>query len=177
MKAKQGKIRLTEQELHYLVEDAVRTYLINEGMDEGVWGGLKTMGQRAYNKMTGNGNYSSPEGETAPQEQPQGNIFNRMGKSLDKFGNSVTNAGRTFQMGSANQDAQKAITNAVNALNNLKTASQKMQQAGGGGLQGKALQAVDTALKYLTMKGGAGMSSVFQQTANAAGRGGTFQNW
>ena len=36
-------IRLTEQDLHFLVEEAVKGYLIENGMDEGVWGGLKNV--------------------------------------------------------------------------------------------------------------------------------------
>ena len=35
-------IQLTEQDLHMLVEDAVRVYLKENGMDE-CWGGLKNM--------------------------------------------------------------------------------------------------------------------------------------
>jgi hypothetical protein len=34
-------IRLTEQDLHFLVEEAVRGYIRENGMQEGVWGGLK----------------------------------------------------------------------------------------------------------------------------------------
>jgi len=36
-------IKLTEQDLHFLVEEAVKGYLVENGMDEGVWGGLKNV--------------------------------------------------------------------------------------------------------------------------------------
>ena len=36
-------IRLTEQDLHFLVEEAVKGYLVENGMGEGVWGGLKNV--------------------------------------------------------------------------------------------------------------------------------------
>lgn len=48
---RRNTIQLTEQDLHMLVEDAVRTYLINEGIDEGFWNNLgsafKPIGQTA----------------------------------------------------------------------------------------------------------------------------------
>ena len=36
-----NQIVLTEQDLHKLVEDAVKTLIINEGLEEGWWGGVK----------------------------------------------------------------------------------------------------------------------------------------
>jgi hypothetical protein len=172
---KKQTIQLTEQDLHMLVEDAVRTYLVNEGMDEGFWGGAKAMGQRAMNKFNNTGAYET--GTNPPAAKPQGNFFNRMGQRINNFGNSVTNAQRTYQMGSSNQDAQKAITNALNALKSLQDADTRMKQAGGGGLQGQAQQAVDNAIKALSQKGATGMSSRFQQAANGAANGGTFASW
>lgn len=47
------QIRLTEEDLHMLVEDAVKSYLINEGIEEGFWGGVKN----AWNGMKG-GNFN-----------------------------------------------------------------------------------------------------------------------
>lgn len=47
------QIRLTEEDLHILVEDAVKSYLINEGIEEGFWGGVKN----AWNGMKG-GNFN-----------------------------------------------------------------------------------------------------------------------
>ena len=42
-------IQLTEQDLHILVEDAVKTYLTENELGEGVWGGLKNVWQGAKN--------------------------------------------------------------------------------------------------------------------------------
>ena len=47
------QIVLTEQDLHMLVEDAVNAYLINEGLEEGWWGGV----QNAWYGMKG-GNFN-----------------------------------------------------------------------------------------------------------------------
>lgn len=44
------QIVLTEQDLHMLVEDAVKTYLVNEGIEEGVWGGLGNAMYGAFGK-------------------------------------------------------------------------------------------------------------------------------
>lgn len=44
------QIRLTEEDLHILVEDAVKSYLINEGIEEGFWGGLRNVWQGAKRK-------------------------------------------------------------------------------------------------------------------------------
>ena len=168
----EGKhVVLTESELHNLVNESVKIYL-NE-MDEGFWGGLKSVGQRAYNKATNQGGY---QGTDTPQPT-NGNFFNRMGQSIDRFGNSVTNAGKTWQMGSANQDAQKAIKNAISSLEALVDASNRVRKAGGAGLQGQAEQAVTNALQQLKTKGATGMASKFQQTANAASNGGKWNGW
>jgi hypothetical protein len=194
MKTKQGRIRLTEQELHYLVEDAVRSYLINEGMDEAFTGGAVSFGKRLYNKLRGNGEQQEPQGQPQQQQpqgqpqqqqpqgqpqqqQPQGNIFNRVASKLDNLGNSFTRGSKTFEMGSANQDAQKAIKNAVNALNSLKDASERLQKAGAKGITGKPLMAINNALAYLQNKSASGIGYLFSGAAEAAETGGTFQNW
>ena len=38
-------IQITEQDVHFLVEDTVRRYLKENGMEEGIWGGLKNVWQ------------------------------------------------------------------------------------------------------------------------------------
>ena len=52
---KNKPIQLTEQDLHMLVEDSVRTYLKENGMEEGIWGGLKNVasGMRQGNFFIG----------------------------------------------------------------------------------------------------------------------------
>ena len=44
---KKQTIKLTEQDLHMLVEDAVRTYLNENGIDEGGWSALLGAGKNA----------------------------------------------------------------------------------------------------------------------------------
>ena len=46
---RRNQIVLTEQDLHMLVEDAVRVYLQENDMEEGVWGGLKNVYQAVNN--------------------------------------------------------------------------------------------------------------------------------
>ena len=48
------QIVLTEQDLHFLVENAVKTYLVENDMEEGIWGGLKNSARSLFN-----GNYSN----------------------------------------------------------------------------------------------------------------------
>ena len=49
-------IKLTEQDLHFLVENAVRTYLVNEGIDEISWSGIKNMAGAGVDKLKQVGN-------------------------------------------------------------------------------------------------------------------------
>ena len=68
-------IRLTEQDLHFLVEEAVKGYLVENGMEEGVWGGLKNVwnGMKNLNFNVGqtynSGNLSSNFQKLANQAQ------------------------------------------------------------------------------------------------------------
>ena len=43
------QIVLTEQDLHFLVENAVKTYLVENDMEEGLWGGLKNSARSLFN--------------------------------------------------------------------------------------------------------------------------------
>ena len=45
-------IRLTEQDLHFLVENAVQAYLTENGMDEGLWNQMKTGANTMFQKNT-----------------------------------------------------------------------------------------------------------------------------
>lgn len=49
-------IQLTEQDLHMLVEDAVMTYLIQEGFFGNLWNGVKNVAGGAWDKMKQAGN-------------------------------------------------------------------------------------------------------------------------
>jgi len=142
------QIQLTEQDIHFLVEDAVRNYLINEGIDEGFWGGLGALGSKLGNSMARGG------------QRMANSVGNKWNKAKNAIGNKMTQAGQamgqaynnvknTYQTGSANQDAQKAITNAVNALNALKAADQKLQGLGQASVLGKQAALIDQLLASL----------------------------
>lgn len=170
-------IRLTEQDLHFLVENAVQAYLTENGMDEDVKSGIKGVWNRFNNKRNRTGAYANNQSDM--KAQPQGNFFNRMGQKINNFGNSVTNAKRTYQANSANGDAQKAITNAINALNALMDADRRMKQVGGAGLMGNAATAVENAYQALTYsKNNAGnIRNQFQGSADVTSKGGQLSNW
>lgn len=75
-------IQLTEQDLHMLVEDAVRAYLTENGMDEGFWNNLgaafKPLGQTAKSGI-------SQAGQAAA---------NKIGGAYNTVKNAATQAGR-----------------------------------------------------------------------------------
>lgn len=164
-------IRLTYSDIQRIVESCARQVL-NEEYDEGFLGGLRTVGKRLGNKMNKSADYAErSQGDDA--QQKSGNVFNRMGDKLNKFGDSVTNAKKSYQVGSANQDAQKAIKNATAALKNLLNASERMKSAGGGGLQGQQLQAIVNAYQALTSgQGATTIGGGFQGSANDVAGGG-----
>ena len=78
-----SKIRLTEEDLHMLVEDAVKAYLVNEDM----WGGLKNAWQGAFGKNDqGQRNYNFNLGQTY-----------RSGNLSSSFNSYVQQAGKAIQ--------------------------------------------------------------------------------
>jgi hypothetical protein len=170
-------IRLTEQDLHFLVENAVQAYLTENGVGEDVRSGIKGVWNRFNNKRNRTGEYANNQSDM--QAQPQGNFFNRMGQRINNFGNSVTNAKRTYQANSANGDAQKAITNAINALNALMDADKRMKEVGGAGLMGNAATAVENAYQALTYSknNARNIRNQFQGSADVTSKGGQLSNW
>ena len=52
----QQRIRLTESELHYIVEDSVRQYLIQEGFFSNVWNGAKNVAGGVWDATKAAGN-------------------------------------------------------------------------------------------------------------------------
>jgi len=55
MERRQGKIRLSEQELHYLVEEAVKSYLIENEENEGWFGDKWNQAKSAFSTATQDG--------------------------------------------------------------------------------------------------------------------------
>ena len=148
-------IRLTEQDLHFLVENAVQAYLTENGMDEGFFGGLGALGSKFGNRM-----------KTAGQNMSNA-ASQKWGQAKNAMGQAYNNAKNTYQTGSANQDAQKAIQNAVQALNNLKAADQKLQSMGQYSVIGKQMGLIDNLIKVLSQGGATSVSGRFQNRRNA----------
>ena len=166
-------IKLTEQDLHFLVENAVQAYLVNEGIDEGFFGGLGALGSKFGKKAATAGHNMA---NTASQKFGQakdamGRAANAVGQKVNQAGQAMgqayNNAKNTYQTGSANQDAQKAIQNAVQALNNLKAADQKLQGMGQNSVIGKQMGLIDNLIKVLSQGGATSVSGRFQNRRNA----------
>lgn len=100
-------IQLTEQDLHFLVEDAVRNILRENDMEEGIWGGMKNLAQKGA--------------------QAVGNGISNMGKGIANRAQSAYNNAKTattgaynnmktaYQQGSAQQDIQN-VNNALKPM-------------------------------------------------------------
>ena len=169
-------IRLTESDLHRIVNESVQRILTEE-MDEGLFGGLGALGQ-----MFGNKARKAGQGMTNAASQKIGQAKDAMGRVANAVGNKVNQAGRyvsnkanqagqyvgnaynnaketvgnayndakqTYQTGSASSDAQSAIQDAVKALQNLKAADQKLQSMGQYSVIGKQGVLIDQLLKVL----------------------------
>lgn len=166
-------IRLTEQDLHFLVENAVQAYLTENGMDEGFFGGLGALGSKFGNRMKTVGqNMSNAASQKWGQaKNAMGQAANAVGQKMNQAGQAMgqayNNAKNTYQTGSANQDAQKAIQNAVQALNNLKAADQKLQSMGQYSVIGKQMGLIDNLIKVLSQGGATSVSGRFQNRRNA----------
>lgn len=157
-------VRLTESELRAMIQET-----INEAMeDEGLWGGISTLGSKFGNKASrvaqNAGNAMGNAWNKA--KQTVGNAYNKAANNVKQ---GYESAKKTYQVGSANQDAQKAIQNAVSALNNLMAVDQKLQQNGMNSIIGNKVQkqAIDACLKALQGGGATSISNRFQYTRNA----------
>lgn len=94
-------IQLTEQDLHFLVEDTVRNILKENGMDEAAWGGLKNVLSKGTQAV---------------------------GKGLTNVGKGIANKAQTAYnnvTGATNSVYNNAKTAATGAYNNMKTAYQQ----------------------------------------------------
>ena len=166
-------IRLTEQDLHFLVEEAVKGYLVENGMEEGIFGGLGALGSKFGNRMkTAGQNMSNAASQKWGQaknamSQAANAVGQKMNQAGQAMGQAYNNAKNTYQTGSANQDAQKAIQNAVQALNNLKAADQKLQSMGQYSVIGKQMGLIDNLINVLSKGGATSVSGRFQNRRNA----------
>ncbi len=114
---KNKPIQLTEQDLHMLVEDSVRTYLKENGMEEGIWGGLKNVasGMRQGNFFIGQ-NYKYGKLVTSYNKYAQ-NVYATLTKmygiaeqlnnqnlaaNLKSWGDAIVNSGKNLQQNLGN---------------------------------------------------------------------------
>ena len=152
MKNSNKPIRLTEQDMQFLVKEALKSYITENNIDEGIWDGMKTLGRSVGNKMA-NG---------------AANVKNNLGSNMramgNKIGNAYNNVKNTYQTGSITGDAQKYISNATNALNSLLQADNKLVQMGqnsviGNGSQRQVVMQALNVLKNINGRFGARQSA------------------
>lgn len=122
-------INLTEQDIHSLVEDAVMIYLTENEMEEINLGGLSALGSKFTNSVSRMGrNMYNSTGEAVS------NLGNRLsqayGNAKDAMGQAYDNAKTTYQVGSINNEAQKAVNNAKAALEKLQQLNQQLINMG-----------------------------------------------
>lgn len=145
-------IRLTESELRDYINNAVCEAL----EDEGFFGGLGSLASKAGNRMG-----KAIGGAT----DAIGNAYNN---AKQQVGNAYQNAKKTYQMGSINQDAQNAISKAVEALNNLKALNQKsLQYSNVAPINKKAMANIENTIASLQGGGATGVSGGFKANKTA----------
>lgn len=131
------QIELTEQDLHALVEDAVRTYFINEDMDEGIWSGMKNVA-----RGVGNGNFhmmqnyrsGSYAGSIQKYGQQAQNALSQFKNILDKSGSQqIGQQVQTIsqELGKIMANYQQIATQASNKQSVQQTADNAQQDAQG----------------------------------------------
>lgn len=161
------RIQLTEQDLHMLVEDAVKSYLINEGIEEDGKGKIQGAVSWWRNRKKAQAQpKTADQGVTQPVNtgtQPEENFFQKAGRKFLNAGEKFNDFRASVRRGGANGDAQKCINNAVAALNDLLEADKVMTANGGVGIgNAKARRAVQNALSYLNASvGGYNMRNRF----------------
>ena len=122
-------INLTEQDIHSLVEDAVMIYLAENEMEEINLGGLSALGSKFTNSVSRMGrNMYNSTGEAVS------NLGNRLsqayGNAKDAMGQAYDDAKTTYQVGSINNEAQKAVNNTKAALEKLQQLNQQLIDMG-----------------------------------------------
>ena len=163
-------IRLTESELKEMIEMSINEAIVDEfsltGAANTVGGWFKNkMGQVGQNLKNGVSDTAQQVGNYVNDKAQQvGNYVNDKTQQLKKGYGELK---KTAQVGSNNQEAQKAITNAVNALKNLKQIDQKMENLGGSVIgNGPQRQAIENCIKALS-GGETSISSRFQSRRDA----------
>lgn len=152
MKNSNKPIQLTEQDMQFLVKEALKLYIKENNIDEDIWDGTKTLVRSVRNKMADG---------AANVKNNLGPKMRAMGK---KIGDAYNNVKNTYQTGSITGDAQKYISNATNALNSLLQADNKLVQMGqnsviGNGSQRQVVMQALNVLKNINGRFGARQSA------------------
>lgn len=150
-------IRLTEQDIHFLVEEAVKGYLVENGMDERLTGYLGGMFNRASNQVQ---NTTDNLRQSMNSRLAQAKEYGK--RKLGQVKQGVQNYKMAGQVSSINQDAQKAINTAYTALENIKNLSLKLKNISGYSICGKkTIEAIDNCLIALKSDSGLNVSKRF----------------
>lgn len=130
-------IQLTEKDLHVLVENAVRVYLKENGMEEGIWGGLKTamqgVGQgnfylgRNYKLGKQVSSFSKYAQQivglaTKMQQIADANNLTQISSNLVSYGNAINKMAQSFQaqLNQQLKPQQYNMQGADNYMNNMQ---------------------------------------------------------
>jgi len=147
-------IRLTESELRDMIEECVNQTMI----DEGFGGAMGAIGGMMKNKARQMGQNMMNTGKQWGQR-----AMNYATNKAQQVKQGYGELKKTAQIGSNNQEAQKAIKNAVQSLNNLIAVDQKMQNLGGTVIgNGAQRQAINNCIRALNGGGNSSISSRFQ---------------
>ena len=171
-------IQLTEQDLHQLVEDAVRYYITENSDEEGLrsmWAGLKgaasKVGGDARTNVNNAQDYASSKlGQAAQWAKNKaaaaGQYVGDKAKQVQKYGQAVN---ANFQAHSAAEQIKGYIDQAVKALSNLQTANTKLSRyKQGGALVGQVPTMINNLIDALqsnnVTNGGMGRANAAQNT-------------
>ena len=150
------QIQLTEQDIHFLVEEAVKEYMIQEGLWDTLKGGAQALGQmagRGLQKAGGNA-MNAASGAMNRAGQAIGNAYNaaanKVGQAYDSAKQTGSNVVNTVKAGAANANIQSAKNNAIKALNNFLQQAQRTPSVAGQG----TIQAVQNCIRQLNSAGG-----------------------
>lgn len=162
-----NRIKLTEGELHQLVNDAVQQVLVDEGLWDSIKGGASALGGVAKKGFQNNvgkfGDSMRNSVRNAAQRVGQG-VQNAYDKTKE-VGSSMYN---TMQAGARNANIQAAKNKAINSLNAFLTQAQKTP----GVVGNSTLQAVQQCIRMLNQAGGrsrGNMNANINSTLNKVG--------
>ena len=148
-------IQITEQDVHFLVEEAVKQYMIQEGFWDTLKGGaqaLTQMGSQGLKKAGANA-ANAVNGGINNMKNKMTNAYNtaatKVGKAYDNAKQTSSNVVNTVKAGAANANIQAAKNNAIKALNNFLVQAQRTPGVAGT----STIQAVEACIKQLNSAG------------------------